>query len=101
MIFITWAYALFASFLIYASVRRAWHSLKPVVKLLLIPFMVLWLLDVGFNFIFGTMMFLELPRQWTLSARCALHKRDYGFRGTLARAICNHLLNPFDPNHCE
>jgi len=99
--FIIGAYLLLAGFLIYSSAHRAWNGLKPVVKAILSPFMLFYLVDVAFNLIFGSIMFLELPMQLTLTARCREHLKDTNFRGTIARALCNHMMDPFDPGHCK
>jgi hypothetical protein len=57
-------------------------------------------LDVLFNLVVGTLLFLELPRHWTFTARCKNHLSDIGWRGRLARWICNGWLNPGEPGHC-
>ena len=100
-LFFLWSYALLGGFLIYASAHRAWNTLKPVVKVILVPFMVVWFIDVGFNLTFGSLLLCELPRQLTFTKRCDMHLKDANWRGTIARAICNHLLSPFDPDHCS
>lgn len=60
-----------------------------------------YLWDVMFNWVFGTVIFLELPRKPTLSERMRriLLTRD-GWRWKLARYICLHLVEPWDQNHC-
>lgn len=100
LLFVAWAYALLGGFLIYSSVHRAWNTLKPVVKVILAPFMVFWFVDVAWNLIPGSLIFLERPRQLTFTKHCEEHLKDTDWRGTIARAVCNHLLNPFDLNHC-
>lgn len=101
LLFLAWSYALLGGFLIYSAAHRAWNTLKPVVKIILSPFMIFWFVDVGFNLIFGSLIFLERPHELTFTKRCDswLHAMDW--RGTIARAICNHLLNPFDTLHCQ
>lgn len=62
-----------------------------------------YLLDVAFNWVFGTVMFLELPREGVLTHRLKRHYKKDNWRGRLARYICSNLLDAFDPSskHCE
>ena len=100
-LFLVWSYALLGGFLIYVSIHKEWYMLAPLVKLVLLPFMLFYFVDIGFNFVFGTLLFLERPYELTLTQRCDRHLKDTGFRGSIARALCNHLLNPFEPDHCK
>ena len=60
-------------------------------------------LDILFNWILGSIMFLDIPRQFTFSARLGLHIGEVSWRGQLARWFCLNLLDPFDPDgkHCK
>ena len=98
---ILWSYALLGSFLIYTQVHAKWVYLEPVLRIILLPFMLLWFVDVGFNLVIGSILFMEPPRQLTLTQRCDSHLHDKGFRGSIARALCNHILNVFEPGHCR
>ena len=98
--FVSMFYALLGSFLIYAAVHRNWSKLKPVTKFLLGPFIGLYPIDVVFNVVFGSIMFLEFPAQLTFSERCNLHTQDTNWRGSLAGFFCENL-NTFDPGHCS
>lgn len=67
---------------------------------------ILWvglLLDVSFNLIEGTVMFMELPRETLFTPRCARHIHDPGWRGSVVRFWCHNFLNPYDKsgNHCS
>lgn len=58
-------------------------------------------LDVLFNITIGTLMFREMPeRPLTFTARCKKHLEAGGFRGELARWVCDGWLNPFEAGHC-
>jgi hypothetical protein len=60
------------------------------------------LLDVIFNIVIGSIAFLELP-EWkriTFTMRCKKHMTATGFRGRLARWVCEGWLNPFEAGHC-
>ena len=77
--------------------------------------------DAIFNIIFGSVLFLELPREWLLTQRLnRILKSDkeyvpehsvrnktgagyfkYTRRYKIAEFICKYFLNPFDPGHCD
>lgn len=56
------------------------------------------LLDLVVNTVVATVLFLELPREFTVSARLARHSDDVGgWRKALAVAIRTALLDNIDP----
>lgn len=66
--------------------------------------------DVVYNQIIGTIIFLDWPREATLTARLQryLHEDVYGgtemipgWRYQLAMWTCKHLIEPWDPDHCD
>lgn len=68
-------------------------------KVMLFPLAVAGLaLDVLFNLTFGSVMYLELPREWLFTKRCQRHVGDPGSRGRMARFWAKQL-NLFDPGH--
>lgn len=99
--FVLGAYCLYGSFLIYASVHRAWATLPIVTKTILAPFAALYLVDVAFNVTAGSVLFLRVPHELTFTKRCDESLPDPGWRGKLARFVCSKFLNPFDPDHCK
>ena len=78
--------------------------LTPAAKILGYPWLVIGLLvDVAFNVVIGSMVFVELPRELLFTTRVSrLNDRD-DWRGRLARWFCSQLLDPFDPagSHCR
>ena len=71
--------------------------------------------DVFYNIIFGTILFLDIPRLWkgelTLSQRMKRIRKDFipsestslgRYKYRFATFICERLLNPQDPTgiHC-
>lgn len=73
-------------------------------KLLGYPWLALALVvDVLFNLVTGTLLFLELPRELLFTSRVSRHLDRAGWRGDLARWFCRELLDPFDPSggHCR
>ena len=53
-------------------------------------------LDVLVNWTVGTLLFLEFPREFTLSKRCTRHYNDAGFRGRVSRWLGRNALDPYD-----
>lgn len=59
-------------------------------------------LDIVFNIIVGTLVFMELPelRRLTFTMRCKKWMTVEGRRGDIARWVCESWLNPAEPGHC-
>jgi len=59
--------------------------------------------DVLFNAVYGTILFLEVPREWLFTDRVSRWNDSDDWRGDLARLICRQLLDPADPTrrHCS
>ena len=56
-------------------------------------------LDVAFNAVAGTLMFVELPREWLFTTRCKRHFRgSEGWRLSIAK-FWARTLNEIDPTH--
>lgn len=60
-------------------------------------------LDMLFNALWGSLLFLEPPKEWLFTARVSRWNDNDGWRGAIARWICEELLDPFDPRgqHCR
>jgi hypothetical protein len=57
------------------------------------------LLDLIVNTVIATVLFVELPREWTVSARLTRHSETgTGWRQRLALSIRKGLLDNIDPN---
>lgn len=97
-------YIFYLLFLVYAAAAPKWSTLPIWPKLLLLPIgVVFYVLDVCFNVIIGSLLFLQLPtmKTSTLTKRMAANKSvAYGWRKTLATWICGNLLDPFAQGHC-
>lgn len=62
-----------------------------------------YLLDVFVQMVPATVLFLDLPREFTLTDRLRRYiAGPEGWRETVAVWMCSHLLNTFDPDgrHC-
>lgn len=56
------------------------------------------LLDLIVNTFVATLIFVELPREFTVSARLTRHSESTGWRQRVAVAIRTALLDNIDPN---
>lgn len=85
------------------KVARDAGKLTPAAKALGYPWLAVGLvLDVVFNAVIGSLVFLEPPREWLFTSRVSRWNDEPGRRGDLARWICNELLDPFDAGgHCR
>ena len=96
-------YVLWIFFLAYASLHAAWALLPVTTRILGVPVVVIgFVVDVAFNLTLGTVIFLELPHEATLSQRVSRLKRGVFWRASLATWICEALLDPFEARgHCR
>lgn len=80
------------------------RRLKGLVLVLSLPFVAIGcLMDVFANVTIASLVFLEPPREWLVTDRLQRHMhKSTGWRFWLAKYICDHLLDVFDPsgNHC-
>lgn len=96
--FFTWG-----MYLSVMSLMRVKDTLSVETKVFAYPLAFVGVIaDFLYNVVVGTILFLELPKQFLLTKRLKSHLNDRGFRGSIARAVCRHLLDPFDPQgtHC-
>ena len=92
-------YLLWLGYVFTMHVLAQWDTLHWSAKILgAPPALLAYLLDVAVNLTIASVVFVDLPREATLTAR--LHRYRRGWRHTVARFICERLLNPFDPDHC-
>lgn len=79
-------------------------KLNTVLWVLCVPFVaVSWMIDVVHNLTLFTLLYLELPRELTVTSRLKRHVTQHTFRGKLSRWIAETILNPFDHtgNHVD
>ena len=84
------------------KLKSVWPDLHWIIKALVVPHAVLGLfLDVLVNVVIGTVLGLELPREWLFTARLKRWRyEEEGWRETVAIWLCEKGLNPIDPLHC-
>lgn len=83
-----------------SQVTRKMHW---IARVLLLPWAIIGVvLDIVLlNAVIATIVFLELPREWTFSGRInRLEHYGFGYRERLASWVCEHFLRPIDPRHC-
>lgn len=106
--FVGWSYALllltWTFYLAVMNIKRVRKDLHPFAKVNAYIILAVGLpLDIIFNLIVGTVLFLELPRELLFTARLKRNKQNKGYRRKLAHWFCEHMLNQFDPSpkgHC-
>ena len=57
-----------------------------------------WVLDILVNWVVLTIILLEVPHEYTFTARLKRHATDDGYRGKFARWMAVNLLDPYDPS---
>lgn len=78
-------------------------QLTAATKVFAYPILIIGLLvDVIYNLTAGTIIFLEIPREWLFTTRCERHLLNKTIRGNIARWLCRNFLDPFEPSgkHC-
>jgi hypothetical protein len=96
----TWL--LFLAIMSLARARDAGTLSRPVELLATGILAIGYLSDFLLNLTLGTILFMELPREYLLSPRVArLQREGAGYRQAVATWICHNLLDPFDPSGCH
>lgn len=101
------AYGLWILYIIVMGLYRAKLAgrLSPSAAVLGAPFLLIgYVVDVLTNLTVAPFVFLEFPRETLVTTRLTRHLRSgSGWRYRFAKAICNSLLDPFDPRgvHCN
>lgn len=93
-------YVLWLFFLAVMNLKRARDAdrLGPVAYALGTPVLIVgYLLDFLVNVTACTVLFLEVPRETTVTARLKRHAPECTWRGGIARWMAAHLLDAFDP----
>jgi len=94
-------YALWLLFLAVMNLRRAYEDKRlsrPAIALGLPILVAGFLLDVLVNLTLASIVFLDLPREWTTSERLARYLPQPGWRSVAAAWVATNLLDPFDPS---
>lgn len=98
-----YTYLFYLLFVVTMAAKAAWPTLTTVPRVLLAPPAVLALLmDIIFNLIPATVIFVDLPHELLFTYRLDRYEaQGKGWRYTVALWICRNLLNPFQQGgHC-
>lgn len=99
-------YALWLFYLAVMNLSRAKEAgkLTKTALVLVMPiFLTGYALDIFVNLFVITFLFLEFPKEWTITGRVKRHLYgSAGWREIVAAWLCFNLLNAFDPDgkHC-
>jgi hypothetical protein len=86
------------AFVAIMNAKAARERLSLYWKVMLYPLAAIGLvLDVAFNAVFGSLMFLELPRELLFTSRCQRHAH----KGSRLALWWAKQLNAFDPGHIK
>lgn len=107
-VFLAYIFGFWGLFTLSMGLYRAYlkKTLTPAQKVLGAPYVLATLIvDVLFNLVPATIIFLELPTTWTLTQRMvkAIKEKPSGdYRRVFSMWICKNLLDPLDPSgiHC-
>jgi len=70
----------------------------PAYKVGMFVLFVGYVVDLVVNLILASILFLEFPKELTVTARLKRHGTQGGWRGDFARWFCESLLDTFDPS---
>lgn len=89
------------------NLKRNRDKLTTTAKVVAYPILGIGLvLDVIYNFVVGSILFVEAPQEWLFTSRLIRHiEESTGWRKRLANWFCRNFLDPFDPDpdgrHCN
>lgn len=96
-----WLYWMWFLFVGGIHILQKWDTLPWPSKVLGAgPVVYAVIVDVVLNIVLISVLFWELPKEWTMSTRFHRHQEVPGWRAPISRWVCQNLLNPFDREHC-
>lgn len=102
VVWLLWALYVLTMGLYRAKLAGRLHGLARVMGMPLVA--LAFALDIVVNKTIASVLFLEWPKETLVTSRLQRHiASGSGWRFKLANAICNQLLDPFDPKgqHCQ
>ena len=98
-VYILWVFYLALTNLMRA--KEAGKLTKPAYALGIPLLVVGYALDVLCNIIIMTIVFVEIPKEWTVTARLTRHSKGSDWRAKASGFICSNFLDVFDPSGCH
>lgn len=99
-----YTYVFYLLFIVTMAAKAAWDDLSTLPRLLLLPAaLVAVLMDMIFNLIPATIIFMDPPHELMFTKRLDRYEQlGQGWRYWTAIWICQNLLNPFQSGgHCK
>lgn len=61
------------------------------------------IVDILVNIFIASFVLMEAPQEWLVTSRLSRLETKHGWRGDIARWVCDNLLDPLDPTgeHCK
>ena len=103
---VAWLWLFFLLYIGAMGIMRAYHAkqLNVWLYVMCLPFLVIaYLYAVLSNLTIVSIIYVELPKQLTVTERLKKHIDSQTWRGELSRFICKKILSPFDHtgDHCD
>lgn len=99
-------YAFWAVYVLVMGIYRAHLAkrLKGAARVMAVPLVIVgYAMDILANITVACVIFFDVPREWLVTSRLKRYiESGQGWRARLAVAVCDGLLDMFDPNenHC-
>lgn len=99
--YVGYGYLLWCLYLAVMALKQRWSTLSIPVRAISLPLLgVALFVDLTFNMI-ASIPFADMPQEFTFTQRMKRYiDDDWGWRASVARVVCKHMLNPFDAEHC-
>lgn len=97
-------YVLWLFYLAVMNLKRAKDvgKLTRTAYVLGLPILIIgYLLDALVNLVIFTIILIEIPKEFLVTARLSRLQHGTGWRASLAKWFCTNLLDQFDPTGCH
>lgn len=100
------AYLLFVFFAAVMALRRVRDDGRLTTALKVLGYPTLFIgysIDFLSNVLIMTVILFEIPKETTVTARVKRHIKlsEEGYRSKVCAWICQNILTPIDPKHCQ
>jgi hypothetical protein len=98
--FVPCSFVLWVLFLASMTLKRGGVNPDAQWVALLVVYLTL-AVDAVYTVLYGTIVFLDVPREWTFTERLERYQGTGGWRGRIAGHVCRVLLDWADPAGCH